>query len=34
VAFFTKFYNSDWDDAVAFSDENGKTSIHLALDKD
>ncbi|MBQ5438666.1 MAG: hypothetical protein IIU34_03390, partial [Bacteroidales bacterium] len=34
VAFFTKFYNSDWDDAVAFSDKDGNTSIHLGLDKD
>ena len=34
VAFFTKFYNGDWDDAVAFSDAEGNTSIHLGLDKD
>ena len=34
VAFFTKFYNSDWDDAVAFRDKDGNTSIHLGLDKD
>ena len=34
VAFFTKFYNSDWDDAVAFKDQDGNTSIHLGLDKD
>ena len=34
VAFFTKFYNSDWDDAVAFKDKDGNTSIHLSLDKD
>ena len=34
VAFFTKFYNEDWDDAVAFKDKDGNTSLHLALDKD
>ena len=34
VAFFTKFYNSDWDDAVAFKDKDGNASIHLALDKE
>ena len=34
VAFFTKFYNEDWDDAVAFKDKDGNASIHLALDKE
>ena len=34
VAFFTKFYNEDWDDAVAFKDKDGNTSIHLGLDKE
>lgn len=34
VAFFTKFYNEDWDDAVAFNDKDGNSSLHLALDKE
>ena len=34
VAFFTKFYNADWDDAVAFKDKDGNASIHLSLDKE
>ena len=34
VAFYTKFYNSEWDAVVTFSDKDGNESMHLSLDKE
>lgn len=34
IAFFTQFYNEDWDEAVIFRNESNQTAIHLALNKE
>ncbi|MBR5908779.1 MAG: hypothetical protein IKZ66_02270 [Schwartzia sp.] len=33
-AVYTKFYNSEWDAVVTFSDKDGNESMHLSLDKE